>query len=108
MTASVGRDDSVRGRGWSGKPGPAAPPKARPGQGSVAPLPCLGAVGLELRGEGGGLRAAAHAELGEDVRDVVLDRLLGQEEALADLPVGQALADELQDVPLLLGQALER
>src|SRR5579871_516424 len=54
---------------------------------------------------GGGLRAALHAQLGEQRRHVVLHRLLGQEHPLADLPVGQPLPDQLQDRALLGGQA---
>ena len=45
----------------------------------------------------GGLRAPLDTELGQQARDVVLDRLLGQEHPLADLPVGQALGDEVED-----------
>ena len=41
---------------------------------------------------------------GQQVRDVVLHGLLGEEHPLADLAVGQALADEVEDLPLLLGQ----
>ena len=40
----------------------------------------------------------------EQARNVVLDRLLGQEETLADLPVRQALANEIENPPLLIGQ----
>jgi two-component system, NarL family, sensor histidine kinase DevS len=56
---------------------------------------------------GGRLRAALHAQLGEQAGDVVLDRLLGEEELLPDLPVGQALADQLEDPLLLRGQPRE-
>src|SRR5581483_1415650 len=59
-------------------------------------------------GISGGLGAAFHAELGEQRRDVVLDGLLGQEDALADLPVGQAFADQLEDLALLVGQVRQR
>ena len=59
-------------------------------------------------GIGGGLGPALHAQLGEERGNVVLDRLLGEEQALADLPVGQALADQLKDPPLLLGQPGQR
>jgi hypothetical protein len=55
-------------------------------------------------GVGGGLGAAFHAELGEQRGHVVLHGLLGQEHPLADLPVGQALADQLQDPAFLVGQ----
>ncbi len=46
-----------------------------------------------------------HAELREQGGDVVLDRLLGEEEAVADLAVGQAFADEGENAAFLLGEA---
>ena len=58
----------------------------------------------QLRGEHGRLGPALQAELGQDAGDVVLDGLLGQEHLLADLPVGQALGDEAEQLELLLGQ----
>jgi hypothetical protein len=54
-----------------------------------------------------GLRAASHLELRQDARDVVLDRLLGQVELLADLPVRLAVGHEREDALLLRGQAGE-
>src|SRR3954447_6459043 len=51
----------------------------------------------------------AHAELGVDAREVVLDRLGRQEERARDLLVRAAACDELGDVVLALGQlALDR
>src|SRR6185437_16922910 len=84
--------------------GPAQPP------GSVAWLRRVrNALVLEYPGRvGGGLSPALHAQLGEQGRYIVLDRLLGEEEALADLPVGQALADQLQDLLFLLGEPGQR
>ena len=61
----------------------------------------------QLAGQHGRLGAALQAELGEDARDVVLDRLLGEEHPLADLPVGQALGDQREQLELLLGQVGE-
>ena len=55
-------------------------------------------------GVGRGLGAALHAELGEQGGDVVLDGLLGEEQPVADLPVGQALADQLEDAAFLVGE----
>src|SRR3954466_1768507 len=52
--------------------------------------------GAQLGGQDRRLRAALEAELGQQVGDVVLDRLLGEEHALADLPVRQPLTDQLQ------------
>ena len=48
-----------------------------------------------------GLRAALKVELREDGADVVLDRLVGQEDLGRDLLVGLALGDEQQDLLLL-------
>jgi hypothetical protein len=53
---------------------------------------------------GGGLGAAGDPELAKDAGDVVLDRLLGQAQLLADLPVGPALGDQPEDALLLRRQ----
>ena len=53
----------------------------------------------------GGLRAAAHAELAEDPRDVHAGRLLGHEQRRADLAVGRALGDQREHLALARGQA---
>jgi hypothetical protein len=58
--------------------------------------------------EGGRLRAALHAKLGQQRRHVVLHRLFGQEHALGDLAVGQSLADQVKHPLLLLGQRPNR
>src|SRR5207302_88021 len=52
--------------------------------------------------------ALLHPELGEHIADVVLHGLLREEHALADLPVGQALADQLEDAAFLVGEAAQR
>lgn len=54
-----------------------------------------------LRGE---LHPGSEAELGQDVGDVGVDRVAGQEEPLGDLPVGEALGDEGGDDPFGVGQ----
>src|SRR5690606_29357337 len=64
---------------------------------AVLPLAALGEAG----GVDGGLGAPAHSELREQVADVVLDRLLGEEHPLTDLAVGEALRDEIEDLALL-------
>src|SRR5690606_208195 len=46
---------------------------------------------------GGGCRTVPHSQLREEVRDVVLDGLLGQEQLLGDLPVRLAFGDQLED-----------
>src|SRR5687768_16227737 len=80
-------------------PPPSAP--ARPARRSLATSsspPCsvgfLGAPFGEPGGVGRRLRPPAHAQLGEEVRDVVLDGLLRQEDRLGDLAVRVALVDE--------------
>src|SRR4051794_35110937 len=57
-------------------------------------------------GRQGGAQLAARRdpELGEHAVQVRADRAMRQEEALADLPVGQALRRELSDLQLLGGQ----
>ena len=62
----------------------------------------------QLGGQDRGLGPPFQAELGQQVRHVVLDRLLGEEHPLADLPVGQPLPDELEHGALLLAQLGER
>ena len=58
-------------------------------------------------GERGGLGTPAHAQLGQEVGDVVLDRLLGEEQLRSDLPVGLAVGDQGQDLPLSVGQLVD-
>ena len=71
-------------------------PKVPIWRGSISSNPRFTAFG-ETGPVGGDLGTPAHAEFGEQVRDVVLDGLLGEEHALADLAVGQALGDQLED-----------
>src|SRR3990170_6449325 len=54
----------------------------------------------------GSLRSAADTELGEDPADEVAYGPLGQVQDLADLAVRLALSDELQDLPLPVGQGV--
>ena len=61
-----------------------------------------------VRREDRGLGPPLHPELGEQPGHVVLHGLLGQEQTLADLPVGEPLADELQGLALPLGQPHQR
>jgi signal transduction histidine kinase len=81
----------------------------RPAPPGKYPLLPFGGVAVGLVAEHAGrvrgrLRAALHAQLGEQAGDVVLDRLLGEEEVLPDLPVGESLADQLKNPLLLRGQ----
>src|SRR6185437_10126613 len=48
--------------------------------------------------------ARVQMQLLEDVADVVLDRVLRDVELLRDVPVVQALSDELEDLHLAFGQ----
>lgn len=50
--------------------------------------------------DGYGVGSAARLKLCEEVSDVRLHRLLGEEEPLADLAVDQPVGDELQDLDL--------
>jgi hypothetical protein len=52
---------------------------------------------------GRGLSSARDLELGEDAQDEVLDRLLGQAQLVADLPVRLTVGDEREEA-LLLGR----
>src|SRR2546430_12880538 len=52
--------------------------------------------------------ARMQVQLLEDVPDVILDGVLGDVELLRDIPVVQALSDELEDLHLALGQARGR
>src|SRR5216683_3108603 len=55
----------------------------------------------------GSLCASCHFELGENRRDVVLDRLLGQLQLLADLPVRHPPRDKGENSLLLRGETRE-
>src|SRR5215470_1007617 len=52
------------------------------------------------------MRARARLKLCEQMAHVRLHRLLGEEEAVPDLTVHQALADQLQDFDLAVGGLL--
>ena len=53
---------------------------------------------------GGGFFAAGDAELGDDFGDVVLGGGEGDVEALGDLFVGEAFAEEVEDLPFAGGE----
>ncbi len=53
-----------------------------------------------------GVGSAARLKLRQQVADVRLDRLLGEEEPLADLAVHEAVRDELQNLDLAGGRLL--
>jgi hypothetical protein len=55
---------------------------------------------MAARGPCDNLSAALESHLGQHTRHVVLDGLLGDTELVADLPVCEALSDELNDAAL--------
>ena len=69
------------------------------------PTPALGDQ-APAKADGHCMRARARLELCEEMADVRLDRLLGEEEAVPDLAVHQAFADELEDFDLAVGWLL--
>src|SRR5262245_30922649 len=54
---------------------------------------------------GARLAAGAHVELAQDRRDVVADRLLGDEQPVGDLGVADPLAEKLEHLDLASGEA---
>src|SRR3974390_1972597 len=74
----------------------------RDGASSALVLAWLDKPGLVR--EHDGLYAGPHAELAQYSRHVSLDGGCAQEEPLADLGVGEAAAQQLQDLELALGQ----
>src|SRR5262249_54084045 len=62
---------------------------------------------VETGGVHGCLCASFHPELGAQVRDIVLDGLLGQVHLHTDLAVRHALGDEREDAALLVRQTRE-
>src|SRR5690606_27837173 len=90
-------------------PSPGSPP--RPNPPATRPCPCPDPRRLDLDPAlpdrvDHRLGAVADAQLAEDRGDVVLDRLLADEQTLADLPVGDALRHQLQDLELAAGEGL--
>ena len=78
----------------------------RPGCGRAhAPGPPVAADDTGPVGDDGGLDAVGGAELGEDRADVVLDGAGAQVEAVGDLGVGEALAEQGEHVELAGGEA---
>ena len=75
--------------------------------GALLHVPVL-ALRLETSGVRGDLRASLHAQLGQQRRDVVLDRLLGQVELLGDLSIRVPLTDQIEDVKVEVNQEEER
>ena len=59
---------------------------------------------MSQRGFGG--RSGAHAELGQDVRDVILDGPLGDAERVGDFLVAVAAGHQAQDLGLAIGQRI--
>src|SRR3954447_12575837 len=55
-------------------------------------------------GVGGGLRAAAKAELGEDARHMVFGGAAADHQAIGDVGVREAVGEQRQDLGLALGE----
>ena len=68
-------------------------------------VPIFGGRGAQ---ESRGLGARARAELAQHRPHVVVDRPLGDHQALGDLAVGQPLAEEAQHLPLAAGEPVGR
>ena len=62
----------------------------------------------QLTGAGDGFGAALHLQFVEDAAVVPFDRVQGEEQPLADLPVRESLGDQLQDVPARVGSVARR
>src|ERR671915_1691209 len=76
---------------------------------STAPATSSGARSVDDRfakRDCDGMSPGVCLELGEDVPDVALHRLLADEEARGDVRIGHAVGEQLQDLPLALGQHL--
>src|ERR1700755_1949300 len=69
------------------------------------PLAARGSGEGEAVGDGGGLGAAADAELGEDAGDVDAGGLLRHVELGGDLAVGRAFGHQREDLALARGEA---
>lgn len=65
------------------------------------------ALSLALRQQCG-LDPAAHLQLLQNIRHIVLDRLFRQEDPLPNLPIGQAEADQAKNLLLAVSQFLKR
>ena len=90
------RRERGEGAGGAGeRPGAARHPRGRA-------LPPADGDGFGL--PGGGFFAAGEAELGEDLGDVVLGGGETDVEALGDLFVGEAFAEEVEDLPFARGE----
>ncbi len=77
------------------------------GAGGRAAKPETGSLLVEAEpvGDSGRLTATGDPQLGEDPRDVDAGRLGGDEQHLADLPVGPALGDQRKHPHLPLREA---
>src|SRR5690606_29095598 len=69
-----------------------------------APPPRGGSDQLQLEGLQDRAGPVAHAQLAEDVGDVVLDGALGHAEGIGDLLVGEAGGHQAQDLGLAVGE----
>src|SRR5262245_60728678 len=65
------------------------------------------AIPVHSSGERCGLAAVGHVELGEDVADMQRGRLLADEESAGDRTVGCTLHQQVQNVLLAWGEAVQ-
>jgi hypothetical protein len=65
-------------------------------------------MAVDLRRPRGNLAAGMEAQLVADLLDVVFGGAFADEQLLRDLPVGQALSDEVRDFLLAAGQRPRR
>jgi signal transduction histidine kinase len=86
------------------------PVGAPPGRAPDPTDPSVVGAALPFTEAGGvdrGLGPALHSHLREKVGDVVLHGLLGEEHAIGDLAVGEALGEQIEDATFLIGQPFE-
>src|SRR5436189_183645 len=94
------RTELIRNQGGADVRGPGDDPRVRATTTALRRASARGAVEPEPVGDGRGLGAAPHAELGEDPRDVDARGLLGHVELGPDLAVRAALGDEREHLAL--------
>jgi hypothetical protein len=73
-------------------------PRSRPHRGE--PLFRVGFCRWAPKDPGRRFSSSSQSQLGQDATDVVLDRFGTDEETLADVEIGQTVADEVEDLAL--------
>src|SRR6185312_749615 len=80
---------------------------ARRNRADKLPREAVSGGGAVTRDVERGLGTASHADLRQQAGDVVLHGLLRQTQPVSDLPVREALRDQVQDPMLLIGERRE-